>query len=55
MFYAHLGACGRFCYFYHSALHYAVDGRSFRAQGLPHINDDTIMNSLLRGSYEYKP
>ncbi len=31
--YAHLGAYCRFCYFYHSALHYAVDGRSFRAAG----------------------
>ncbi len=52
MDYARIGATCMFCYFYHSALHYAVDGRSFRAQGMSHINDYTIKECLLRGEYE---
>ncbi len=52
MDYAHVGAYCWFCYFDHSALHYAVDGRSFRAQGMFHINDYSIKEWFLRGEYE---
>ena len=51
MDYAHVGAYCWFWLFYHSALHYAVDGRSFRAQGMFHINDYSIKEWFLRGEY----
>ena len=52
MDYAHVGAYCWFWLFYHSALHYAVDGRSFRAQGMFHINDYSLKEWFLRGEYE---